>query len=229
MRTSLPCVHLARGVLDHQAAGMDLGRGIGDPPLDRLAVGQLLAEGHALLRVLAHHVERALRHADARSAHLQAADVSAAAASARSPAPTLAQHLASRHAAILEHAPRRCAGRPASGSRARPSKPGVPLSTRKAVMPPRAPSPVSVTAMTMVKSAVGDAADPDLAAVDHPVVAVLTARVVMPAGSPPAPGSEMAIAEIASRPRIGLEVLLALLRRSRSPSACAGSGCRAGR
>ena len=42
----------------------------------------------------------------------------------------------------------------------------------------------------------------------------LTARVVMPAGSPPAPGSEMAMEE-RIRPRIGVEVALPRLVRHR--------------
>ena len=73
MRDVAALVLLDRGIHHHQAAGMQLGRGVGDPPLDGLTVGELLAEGHPLAGVLDQHVERALGHADAPRAHLQAA------------------------------------------------------------------------------------------------------------------------------------------------------------
>src|SRR6266567_2719693 len=45
----------------HQARGLHLGSGVGDPVLHRLVAGELLAEGLALQRALAKHVERASR------------------------------------------------------------------------------------------------------------------------------------------------------------------------
>ncbi len=74
-------------------------------------------------------------------------------------------------------------------------KPGVPLSTRKAEMPPRAPFALSVTAIRMVKSA----SAARLIQILRPLITQSspsrTARVVIMAGSPPAPGSEMPMAE----------------------------------
>src|SRR6185369_12191931 len=61
-----------RSIVYHEPAGVDLYRRLGDPPLDRLAVGEALAERHALPGVLDHHVERAACHADAPGADLQA-------------------------------------------------------------------------------------------------------------------------------------------------------------
>ena len=65
-------------------------------------------------------------------------------------------------------------------------------------MPPRAPFSGSVTAMTMVKSALAMR----LIQILRPLITQwspsFTARVFMPAGSPPAPGSEIAIAEVVS-------------------------------
>ena len=76
-------------------------------------------------------------------------------------------------------------------------KPLVPRSTMKAVTPSwRLPSPVR--AMTMTKSACGTR----LTQIFLPLITQsspsFAARVIMPAGSPPAPGSEIAIAECAS-------------------------------
>ncbi len=92
------------------------------------------------------------------------------------------------------------------------TRPLVPLSTRKAVMPPRAPRFEIGHRHDDGEVGLGDAADPDLAAVDHPVIAVLH-RLGLHAGG------------IAARARlgdgdgrgrltggIGLQVLLALLR-----------------
>ena len=74
-------------------------------------------------------------------------------------------------------------------------KPGVPFSTMNEVMPPRRwPSPTR--AMTMMKSAFLAL----LIQILRPLITHCppssTARVFRPAGSPPAPGSEMAIAEV---------------------------------
>ena len=78
------------------------------------------------------------------------------------------------------------------------SKPGVPLSSKNAVIPPRAPLSGSVTAIRMEKSAffIRDTQ------IFRPLMTQsspsLTARVRIPAGSPPAPGSEIAMAELIS-------------------------------
>ena len=40
-----PRIELPGAVIGHQPCGMDFGRGVGDPPLDRLSLGQRLAEG----------------------------------------------------------------------------------------------------------------------------------------------------------------------------------------
>ena len=65
-------------------------------------------------------------------------------------------------------------------------------------MPPRAPFSLSVTAIRMVKSA----SLARLIQILRPLITQSSpsrmARVVMPAGSPPAPGSEMPIAETVS-------------------------------
>ena len=52
---------------------MDLGRPVGNPPLDRLAVGEPFAECHSLARMFAKHLERAPRQAHAPQAHLEPA------------------------------------------------------------------------------------------------------------------------------------------------------------
>ena len=76
--------------------------------------------------------------------------------------------------------------------------PGVPLSIRKAEMPPRARFSLSVTAIRMVKSA----SLARLIQILRPLMIQSspsrTAVVIMPAGSPPAPGSEIPIAETVS-------------------------------
>ena len=73
-------------------------------------------------------------------------------------------------------------------------KPGVPLSMRKAVMPScRLPSPVR--AMRMMKSDRGTLETQILRPLMTHWPPSFTARVVIPAGSPPAPGSEIAMAE----------------------------------
>ncbi|KAF1060707.1 MAG: hypothetical protein GAK39_06136 [Variovorax sp.] len=81
---------------------MDAGGGIGHAPLHALAVGQQRAEGLSHRRVLADHVERALGAADAPGRHLHAP--------ARQPRlhrrealPLLAQQLAGVDAAVLQH------------------------------------------------------------------------------------------------------------------------------
>ena len=73
-------------------------------------------------------------------------------------------------------------------------KPGVPFSTMKEVMPPcRASLPTR--AMTMMKSAARALLIQILRPFSTHWSPSSTARVFMPAGSPPAPGSEIAIAE----------------------------------
>ena len=164
-------VLLDRGVHHHQAAGMQLGRGVGDPPLDGLAVGELLAEGHALVGVLDHHVERALGHADAPRAHLQAAHGEAK-LHGREARADPAQHLALVHAAVLEHdLVGALAGQHRDGARdhqalgALVDQEGGDAAARAAFGIGHRHDDGEV--------GLGDAADPDLAAVDHPVVAVL--------------------------------------------------------
>ena len=63
-------------------------------------------------------------------------------------------------------------------------------------MPPREPSAVSVTAMAMVKSALAMRLIQILRPLITQSLPSFTALVFMPAGSPPAPGSEMAMAEL---------------------------------
>jgi hypothetical protein len=65
-------------------------------------------------------------------------------------------------------------------------------------MPPREPRFESVTAMTMVKSALAMRLIQILRPLITQCSPSFTALVFMPAGSPPAPGSEMAIAEVVS-------------------------------
>ena len=50
--------------MGEQLASLILGVEIGHRELDRLAFRQRFAEGHALLRVFADHLEAALRHAE---------------------------------------------------------------------------------------------------------------------------------------------------------------------
>ena len=52
-------VHLPRGVQRHQPRGLHLRRGVGDPVLHGLLLGQRRAAGLAVERALAEHVERA--------------------------------------------------------------------------------------------------------------------------------------------------------------------------
>ncbi len=65
-------------------------------------------------------------------------------------------------------------------------------------MPPREPRLESVTAMAMVKSALAMRLIQILRPLITQSLPSLTALVFMPAGSPPAPGSEMAMAELVS-------------------------------
>ena len=65
-------------------------------------------------------------------------------------------------------------------------------------MPPRAPFSLSVTAMTMVKSASAARLVHILRPFNTQPLPSRTARVVMEVGSAPAPGSEMPMAEIVS-------------------------------
>ena len=78
------------------------------------------------------------------------------------------------------------------------SKPGVPRSTTKAEMPPRAPRAGSVTAITTVKSASSTLLTQILRPSSTQSSPSRRARVIIAAGSAPAPGSEMAMAEIVS-------------------------------
>ena len=65
-------------------------------------------------------------------------------------------------------------------------------------MPPRARFSLSVTAITMVKSASAAREIQILRPLITQSSPSRSARVSMPAGSPPAPGSEMPIAEMVS-------------------------------
>jgi len=61
-------------------------------------------------------------------------------------------------------------------------------------MPPAAHR-LPTRAITMMKSAARAVADPDLAAVQYPLRAVLNRRVFIAGGSPRRPGREIAIAD----------------------------------
>jgi len=102
MRTSRPWSCLTAASITIRRQACSFGRGIGDPPLDGLPVGQLLAEGHALVGVLDQHVEGALRHAYAPGAHLQAPHGEPK-LHRREALPDAAQHLPLVDPAVLEN------------------------------------------------------------------------------------------------------------------------------
>ena len=77
-------------------------------------------------------------------------------------------------------------------------KPGVFFSRMKAVMPPRAPLPGSFAAMRMRKSTFGTPETQILRPLMTHSLPSRTARVFICAGSPPAPGSEMAMQDFIS-------------------------------
>ena len=66
-RISLPLLVLPRRFHDHQPRGVQVDLGVGDHPLNRLMLGELLAERIALFRARDGDLERALR--DAEPAH----------------------------------------------------------------------------------------------------------------------------------------------------------------
>src|SRR5690348_5786583 len=72
-RMSSPRSNRDARVVHHEAAGVDVGDGVGDPPLDCLPVGKRCAEGHALLHMRTHHVERSPRQPDRPGPDLQPA------------------------------------------------------------------------------------------------------------------------------------------------------------
>ena len=202
-------VLLDGGVHHHEAAGMELHGRVGHPPLDGLAVGELLAEGDALVGMLDQHIEGALGHAGAPGAHLQATHGEAE-LHRREAGADLAQHLALGHAAILEHD---LVGA-LSGqhrNRARHDQAlGALVDQEGGDAAPGAERGVGHRHGDG-EVGLGDAADPDLAAVDHPVVAVLH-RPGLHAGRIAA-GARLGNGDgRAGEARgIGFEVLLALL------------------
>ena len=76
--------------------------GFRHPPLNGLAVRQAHTEGHAVARLIRHHVQSTACHAHTTRAHLQAADIQAQ-LHGRIAAAQFAKHLGLRHAAILKH------------------------------------------------------------------------------------------------------------------------------
>ena len=67
----LSAVHLGGRVLDHQARGVQLDGGVGDPPLDGLAVREPNSESRAVVGVIGQHLDRAGGDADGGGAHLE--------------------------------------------------------------------------------------------------------------------------------------------------------------
>ena len=94
-------VQLPGAVVGHQPGPVDLGRGVGDPPLDGLALGKRLAEGHPLRRIVDDHVERALGHADRPGRHLDPPGAKAK-LHGRKALPLGSEQLPALDAAILE-------------------------------------------------------------------------------------------------------------------------------
>ena len=166
----LAAVDLPGGVVGHQPAGMDLGGGVGDPPLHGLAFGQRQPEGDALGGVFDHHVQCPLRHPGAPGGHLHATGgkplLHRREAIAFTP-----QQLGCRNAAILE---RQFIGVGAAehGNTTQHVEPGRALVQQKGGDP--AARALGLVGHGHQDGEVGVAhpADPDLAAVDHPVVAV---------------------------------------------------------
>mmetsp|Transcript_70707 Transcript_70707/g.229749 ORF Transcript_70707/g.229749 Transcript_70707/m.229749 type:complete len:329 (-) Transcript_70707:7-993(-) len=76
--------------------------------------------------------------------------------------------------------------------------PGVPVSTKKAVMPPELPSPGSACAITMMWSMVSPRVIQILVPFRSQLSPCLTAFIAIILGSAPAPGSEMPIADTVS-------------------------------
>ena len=98
-------------------------------------------------------------------------------------------------------------------------KPGVPLSTKKAVIRffgPRGVSSSPVATKTMAKSAMIGAGDEVLGAVQHPVAAVPPGRAFMPRRSDPAPGSVIARQSMRLAPDAGQQIALALFAASQA-------------
>ena len=85
----------------HQAAGMNAGCSIGNPPLDGLALGQRRTESCALWRVLAHHVKRPLRAPDAPRSDLHAT-AGKTRLHRRKPRTLLAKKLPVRHTTVFQ-------------------------------------------------------------------------------------------------------------------------------
>ena len=157
-------------LVGHESRRMNAGGGIGDPPLNRLAIGQIGAEGFSLRRVLDHHVERPLRAADAPGSHLHPTR-SEPLLHRRKALAFDAKQLAGRNAAIIEG---HLGGEDAAQHRNHPGD----LEARRALVDDEGRD-----AAALATSAIGaghdDAevgtvhvADPDLAAVDHPVAAI---------------------------------------------------------
>ena len=70
-----PASFMRAALQRQQARGLDLGRHVGELELDRLVLGDLLAEGLALLRVAQRQLERALGDAHAAGGDVHAADL----------------------------------------------------------------------------------------------------------------------------------------------------------
>src|SRR5438477_6361764 len=70
-----PGVLLARGLVDEQPRGLDLGRHVGELHLDRLKARARLAEDSPLSGIGERRIERALGEADSHRRHADAADV----------------------------------------------------------------------------------------------------------------------------------------------------------
>ncbi|MNU94666.1 hypothetical protein D3C71_846550 [compost metagenome] len=154
----------------HESTGVNARGRVGNPPLHRLAFGERGAEGAALRCVLAHHVERALGAADAPCGHLQA-PARQARLHRREPLAFLAEQACMRYATVFEQ---HLVGRDAAdhGDATLDAKArGVAVDDeRRDGWAPH---------LGLVRDGHDDgpvrargAADPDLAAIENPVVAV---------------------------------------------------------
>ena len=163
----LAAVGLVGGIAHHQPAGMHARRDVGNPPLDRLSIGELDAERLALPGVFAQHVERASRNADAGRPHLEPPRAQPE-LHRRIALADFAKHEVGRDTAVLKHD---FIGRAAAEHRdlALDDEAGRALLDDEGG---DAALPRIAADAGHDDDEIGGAADPDLAAVQHPLIAV---------------------------------------------------------
>jgi hypothetical protein len=163
-----PHRHLPGGVQDEQAQGLDLGLGVGDHPLDGLAVGDGRPERLAGPGVLDRHVQQALAPAE-RAGGQQVAALADPLHGEGEPVPLLAQDVLMGHAHVLEDQ--------GGGAALAHGVDGLGGPARVAVDEEAGHAPVGALLRVGDREDHGEvglvaACDEGLLAVDHPLVAV---------------------------------------------------------